>query len=71
MPSKTTRTVWTLTCAQAGCDEPASHVAVEPHAMAMLFAGGAAVACHEHARQFEVFGAVTMSMTKYAEAAGD
>jgi hypothetical protein len=68
MTSSQTSTVWTLRCAQAGCDEPATHVAVEPHAMAMLFKGGAGVLCAKDARQFEAFGAVTMPLVDYAAA---
>lgn len=61
-----TENVWTLRCCQAKCDETATHVAVQPHALAMLFPSYASVLCYTHANAYRNLGAAVVLLESFA-----
>ena len=60
----------TLSCAQAGCSEDATHVCVQGHDLALLFRSGAGVLCGKHAADADAVGGCSLSLAAYVSALG-
>lgn len=61
--------VWTLPCAQAGCDQGGTHVVVQSHGLALLFPTCAGVVCKKHAMDMAAIGGVPLPLSEYRECA--
>lgn len=57
-----------LTCARAGCEQPATHVVVQATDMTLLFRDGAGVVCEKDANELEQVGGFALSLQEFARA---
>ena len=58
-------------CAQAGCDQDATHVVVETHSLALVARGGACLVCGHHATAMEAVGGAACSLERFIRAAAE
>lgn len=57
-----------LPCAQASCEESATHVVAETDRLNCLFNSGAGLCCAEHTEEMQKIGGIALPFHEFVEA---